>query len=317
MVVLHHARATRPWLFNPLEKYNAFSSGVDVFFVISGFVMYFAARNESYFDFLRKRIIRIAPLYWVATFALFAINTNFHIWWMWMDAKVLSHLVKSLLFIPHFNLYNPDQVWPYLGPGWTLNYEMLFYFIFFVGLIFRRILLVCTVAIIALCCLGFFIESKGAILHVYTDPNLLEFLFGVWIAYAYTRGFFNKYSTVFLPLGFFGLLFLPFIGAPDPAGRILCSSMLIIGAVSLGKNTRHNYLLNLLGDASYSIYLTHTFISLRLAESLWVRIPVEGGLQFAGWVVLTVFISSVVGVAVHLFFEKPVLRWLRTKWKGP
>ena len=316
MVVLHHARNPKDWLFNPLEGYSAFAWGVDIFFVISGFIMYVAARNEKHFDFLGRRIIRVVPLYWGATLVFLAINTNFHIWWI--NSEVFTHLLQSLFFVPHYSPSHPDQIWPYLIPGWTLNYEMFFYLVFFFGLMAKRALLVSSLAILSMVFLGIIIEPQSAIMKEYTNPIMLEFLCGVWVAYAYLNGFLNKNLSVLVLIGFLGLFLLPFATEEDlvVAGRIACSTMIIAGAASLGERTPHNKLLNLLGDASYSIYLTHAIFSLSWSSKIWHQVPVEGWLQFSGWIILTLAISSVTGIVVHLYFEKPMLKWLRTKWKG-
>jgi peptidoglycan/LPS O-acetylase OafA/YrhL len=91
--------------------------------------------------------------------------------------------------------------------------------------------------------------------------------------------------------------------------------MIITGTVSLKKRTTHNKILNLLGDASYSIYLIHTVFSLRLSSIIWQQVPVEGWLQFTGWIILTLALSSAVGIIFYLYFEKPILKFLRRKWK--
>ncbi len=315
MVVLHHARNPQKWLFNPLEGYGAFAWGVDIFFVISGFIMFVAARNENHVDFLGRRIIRVAPLYWLATLAFLALNTHFHIWRIGVEG--FTHVAQSLFFIPHYNLDHPDQIWPYLIPGWTLNYEMLFYLIFFVGLLVRHPLIVTTTTILALFVMGLAFNPDQVVLKAYTKPILLEFLCGVWIAWAYTKGFFNRTAPVVIVIGFAMLFVLPFFNAGELTivGRIIASSLVITGALLLGGYLPNFKLLNLLGDASYSIYLTHTAISLGVASRLWQHVPIEGWTQFVGWVIVALVFSSIVGVLVHLYVEKPALRWLRGKWE--
>ena len=128
MVVFHHIINAKPWLFNPLENYPSLATGVDIFFVISGFIMYVAARNEAPLEFLKKRIIRIVPLYWVATLAFVIVKTKLHIFSLTPEDWL--HIAKSLAFIPHHDPTNPGKIWPYLIQGWTLNYEMFFYLIF-------------------------------------------------------------------------------------------------------------------------------------------------------------------------------------------
>ncbi|MFM0212382.1 acyltransferase [Paraburkholderia sediminicola] len=208
MVVFHHARNPQPWLFNPLKNYESLAWGVDIFFVISGFVMYIAAKNEIPSEFLKNRIIRIVPMYWFWTFALVAISTKFQPWSM--QPYQITHLVKSLLFIPHYSPVFEGQIWPYLIPGWTLNYEMFFYAIFFTGLILNRVIVTTTSIILILIFSGFAIESKDALLKTYTDPIIFEFLGGILIAHFYEKKRIQKYASILAPIGFSVLLTLPF-----------------------------------------------------------------------------------------------------------
>ncbi len=316
MVVVHHARNSHSWLFNPLENYYAFALGVDIFFVISGFVMYLAARNEQPSEFLRKRIIRVVPLYWLATFALLVLNTRLNFSGISTDEVI--HILKSLFFIPHYSFSRTNDIFPYLVPGWTLNYEMFFYLIFCIGLMCSKTLSLPTVIILILATLGFFIESDNALITFYTSPLLIEFLLGMWIAYAYVKGMISKALVIMLPIGFIGLLWIPFLADADVRlmVKIACSSLIIIGAIAMGTTANYNKLLNLLGDASYSIYLTHAVISLSLAERIWRKVPFDGWLQFIGWIIFSLLISSIIGVLVHLYAEKPSIKWLRNNWRS-
>lgn len=316
MVVIHHARNPNDWLFNPLEDYIAFTWGVDIFFVISGFIMYLVARKENYMDFLGKRVIRVVPLYWLATLAQWVLNTKFHIWTVGQNG--VTHIAQSLFFIPHYNLAYSDHIWPYLIPGWTLNYEMLFYFIFSIGLVAKNPFLTTTLAILILFSMGLAFSPEQAILMVYTNPLLLEFLCGVWIAKAYSKGLFNRTSPLVIVIGFSGLFFLPFANAGEYTivGQVIGSVLVVSGALLLGNQLPNYRLLNLLGDASYCIYLTHGVISLRCSSKLWQHVPLDGWMQFAGWVILALFVSSIVGIVVHLYIEKPILELLRSKWQG-
>ena len=97
-VVFHHSRNPEPWLFNPIPQLDVGQSGVDIFFVISGFIMYSAARAEAPWEFIVRRAVRIVPMYWLATFFLVILNVvhdNFHRW----DIK---HVFYSIFFIPHY-----------------------------------------------------------------------------------------------------------------------------------------------------------------------------------------------------------------------
>ena len=318
MVVIHHARNSMPRLvFNPLEGYPAFARGVDIFFVISGFIMYVAARDEHCVDFARKRIIRVVPLYWGATLALVVIATKFHPWSM--ASSDFLHVAKSLLFIPHYSPTQPDEIWPFLIPGWTLNYEMFFYAVFFIGLLIKAPLLITSILIIGLIFLGYFLEPSGAVLRTYTSPIMFEFLFGVWIGYLYANNILLGHAKRLLIVGFCGLFCLPLFaeGGVRIAGKISCSAMIVLGAVSLQKNASRNSLFSLLGDASYSIFLTHMVISLPVAYKLWNRTPVHGWWQFVAWISLSLLVSAVLGIFFYRYFEKPMLKWLQKKWKSP
>ena len=114
------------------------AAGVDLFFVISGFVMVvasadlFGQRGAPPYFFLR-RLARIVPLYWLITgIFVFILFAGRHHSSSWLSA---SEVVTSLLFIPH-SLPNGAVV-PVYGLGWTLNYEMMFYVVFSAVLFLR------------------------------------------------------------------------------------------------------------------------------------------------------------------------------------
>ena len=104
-------------------------AGVDVFFVISGFIMWHvtAGRDMAPADFLWRRLTRVAPLYWLSTLGVLAVAL---VWPAFLPEvrPGWAHLALSLAFIPHLD---PKGLpFPTLPPGWTLNYEAVFYLIF-------------------------------------------------------------------------------------------------------------------------------------------------------------------------------------------
>lgn len=313
MVVFHHAINKKLWLFNPLENYTALAMGVDIFFVISGFIMYVAARNEKPAEFLEKRIIRIVPLYWVATIAFVAVRTKFH--FSAISGDECIHILKSLAFVPHYSHEHTDKIWPYLVPGWTLNYEMFFYLIFFIALTMERVVLITSTVILTLLLAGQWFAFKSPVGITYTSPMMLEFLIGVWLGYGYTHLKSLPNLAWLMPVGLIGILTLPLIKAffPTQLGQIIFSSMIVAGAATLGQNTPKNNLAKLLGDASYAIYLTHIVISIRLANVLFQKIPVTGWTQFVLYVTTALIFSTIIGIAVHSYVEKPMIRWLRSR----
>lgn len=316
MVVLHHARNSRSWLFNPLDGNDSLAWGVDIFFVISGMIMFVVARKEAPLDFLRRRIIRVVPLYWGATIAFLVVNTAMKVHPATPFDPV--HFLKSLAFIPHYSPTHPGMIWPYLVPGWTLNYEMFFYGVFCLGLVLRRPARVVGISVVCLAAIGLFVDFTDPILRFFTRPILLEFLCGVEIGRLYVRRGLRGWMPWLMVPGFAGIFLWPSLGQVLPAmvGRIGCSSLIVLGAVAAEKNIAFNPFFSLLGDASYSIYLTHTFVSLALTRMIWRLVPVGGWIQFGGWVVLSFAVSGAVGIAVYRFFEQPVLAWLRRRTRG-
>ena len=158
------------------------SIGVYIFFVISGFIMVHICWNSfdqpaAAANFLRRRIIRIVPLYWLGTIAAFAYHrvSGTH----GADDGWLQ-IVYSLAFIP----YSGDNgSWnPVLPQGWTLSYEMLFYLIFAFGLWFPRQIGLITVGLTlgVLVIIGPFIPNE-TVVHL-ASPILLWFLPGIGLA---------------------------------------------------------------------------------------------------------------------------------------
>jgi exopolysaccharide production protein ExoZ len=120
-----------------IQRTFPFDSGVDQFFVISGFITAYTVRDQfglprASLSFLRRRLIRIVPLYW-ATTTLFALIVVLIPSGVSTPAPTSTQYVLSLIFMP----YAPSagSVSPVFPLGWTLNYEMLFYVLFAVTLL--------------------------------------------------------------------------------------------------------------------------------------------------------------------------------------
>ena len=159
------------------------ASGVDLFFIISGFIMWSstAQRPGDVGGFWTARVIRIVPLYWIYTFL-------YLIWYAYNNqisaAFSYSEIVKSLLFIPFRSSFDGSSL-PILQAGWTLNNEALFYLIFGLGLLIRwpawRFAGVGGVLVL-LCLCRPFIDKSNAIAFHFTSPLFLEFATGMAIA---------------------------------------------------------------------------------------------------------------------------------------
>ncbi|MGF6258866.1 acyltransferase family protein [Ensifer sp. LBL] len=288
------------------------AAGVDVFFVISGFIMWVISerRPVSPLAFLRDRVQRIAPIYWLAT-AVMVIGGLAGLF----PNLVLSngHVLSSLLFIP-VRSPSSGEIWPVLVQGWTLNYEMFFYAVFALTLLLprsRRLLAIagCFSALVAI---GFAVDSDNALFVTYTRPIILEFVAGMIVAEFWLRGrvpgamsglvLFAGAFSGFAAVAVLRLPFDEFILGP-------LAVMLVLGTLALEAQGwfRPRRLPMMLGDASYSIYLWHTFaISVVVKACGMIGIgPLASGL-------LAIAAGTALGVLAYVLIEKPLATRLRS-----
>ncbi|WP_230293026.1 acyltransferase [Croceicoccus sp. Ery5] len=300
--------------------------GVDLFFVISGFIMVYTTGQSwpSTGNFLLNRVIRIVPLYWLITLAVFAIALAAPSLLSSTEPR-LDFLAKSLAFIPYVKANGAVE--PILFLGWTLNYEMFFYLFLGIGLTWKgRGLVAVALFFVALVILGAILRASAdfadPVARFYTAPILLEFVFGMGIGAAFlaprhaaiwTRT--PRLLAVAMVAGGMALLIgLPF--AQPTLDRAIYTgipaALVVTGVLMLerqGTIVRGRWVL-LLGDASYAIYLTHPFVTqamTKLADTSGLLTPAARlslvPVAYAGVIVT--------GVAVHLMIEKPMSRWLR------
>jgi len=297
-------------------------SGVDLFFIISGFVMMHvtAGRSARPADFLVRRFERIAPLYWGIT--LVAVAVGLAIPNAMLDNKVeFSHVMLSLSFIPHVHPV-PGKGGPFYGVGWTLNYEMYFY-VMFAFLLFalkrpgQRV-----AALIAWCAtttIAFLIfDPRMPIVRVYSNPILCEFVAGATIGWMYHRGFLQR-----MPLR--GALTLFIVGLAllttyTESGEIrvvwqgVGAAALVAGALGLEAHGRIPRLpsLALLGDATYAIYLIHPIVlTMFRVGARQLHLPVEQLGFGAPLVVIMTLASVAAGLLTHLWIERPLMDFFR------
>ena len=281
-------------------------SGVDVFFVISGFIMWVVtvAEPKRPAQFLRDRIIRIAPLYWFCTLAMVVAAI--------LQPKLFPrlvldswHTIASLFFLPTRSPSN-GEMWPVLVQGWSLNYEMFFYLVFAIALNFdvkHRLAIVCGV-LVSLALLGMSIHTQNPIILTYTDPMLLEFLGGVVLGVLWERTLLPRplVGGLMVALGMICIVsIVPAIDAPRVVAWGGPALLIVGGVLSLSAFVPRFGVPTALGDASYSIYLTHTFVVSALAKVM----PAGSSLIFTA-----LLGSSAVGLFVHWLLERPVQRMM-------
>ncbi|MEG3179118.1 acyltransferase family protein [Sphingomonas sp. LT1P40] len=315
LVVLIHLQEQLQRVGISLGLVNYGSAGVDIFFVISGFVMWHTTvKPTSTRNFYFRRIIRIVPLYWLLTSLMLAILLLAPIL-VKSGALDWGHVVASYFFIAQPHPAIADSMFPLLVPGWTLNYEMYFYLLFGLMLPLPPLARVITVtAVFSLLAVAHVFAPDGAsMLGFYTDPIILEFAAGAMLGYAIQRGAWLPRGVAITLLLFGAVL----IAAQFDAHRLIrngVGSILIVTAVVLGEIRRpiRRYRLPLLiGDASYSIYLSHAILLSALFQIYGrlfdLRSPVFAALYIAGAVVAVI----IAGALLFRFFEQPSLTLLR------
>ena len=295
------------------------AAGVDLFFVISGFVMVWTSGHKfgvpgAATDFLRRRVIRIVPLYWAVTAVYLAVIVA-----MPSSGPTYSpaDIATSLFFIPALR---PDGtiVQPIVGQGWSLNYEMFFYVLFAVALLFKPkvglpLLLLALAALVS----AHFSFELGTVLDFWTAPIVLEFILGLSIGLVARCGYFIPRPAGYcaVMLGLF-LLFYPGLPVTD-TNRVLfwgLPAAMIVGGLVLGKIEPPKICRSaiiLVGDASYALYLLHA-----LCNRAFLMVASKAGLDIGAFVwpvlLLSVGFAIVVSIGAHLIFERPVTKWLRS-----
>ncbi len=294
--------------------------GVDLFFVLSGFLMWATVIHRLDHphpagEFLRRRIIRIGPIYWFYTMLLSGI--------IWAAPSVvntaelsLGKFIQSMLFIPYE--IGTGKYRPILMQGWTLNYEMYFYLVMAVAIAVarRRVVTFLTVYFVATS-LAFACLALPSRVDFWANPICLEFVIGLHLARIYLAGFRVRVVWgVVLGCAALGAMLLS-IGIPEdgvspwrflrlglPAGMVVAS----LALTSSQQLERFWRILSPLGDASYSLYLSHPFVL--VAVSLVLR-----KLSLTGWplpILLIVYVLAcvVVGQLSYLLLERPTTNWL-------
>lgn len=278
-------------------------AGVDLFFIISGFVICMNISSyKSIYNFFRARFIRVAPLYWVMTLLFvgysYALSVDSLVTYKTIN---LETVVKSILFIQDFDSGVYRQ--PVLPVGWTLNYEAFFYFtiglIYFLWIKYKVLAFPIALAAFALVYINIYAEYM--------------FIFIIGVALQILLKNIN-YRSIWLSLFLFCCAVPFFISSPDPymVGGILrvlvwgtgCAFLFLsiyFAPIGIGKK----WIIRI-GDASYSIYLAHWFfryVNIYTFESNMFSI------YFA--VLINILVMLLMGISVYIFIEVPLIRFLK------
>jgi exopolysaccharide production protein ExoZ len=290
--------------------------GVDLFFCISGFVMLSSIARKpgfSAFDFAVGRISRIYPAYWVMlTVFILLVGLN-HVKKTGLGGTLAEPLFSAGFLLSSYLLlpaYNPESgfMQPFLAQGWTLSYELYFYALLMIAAVAAKANALRTAL------LGGFLLVTGVVLFkdsayvggiFVSNTIVLEFILGMlvfllvqktkrlgWLAIV--TGFCLLAATVFFKVEnrvlFWGV----------PAALVLYGFVALEGSLSPWK------ILKSLGDASYSLYLTHgalTYIYGGLLKRGWYASPTKQNLA----VVIGTAFAILLAFVFYRFVEKPMV----------
>ncbi|MBR7619222.1 acyltransferase [Phenylobacterium sp. 20VBR1] len=330
MVLVHHLELelATPRLNSPFRDPVGieWSIGVDVFFMVSGFIMYLLSRQRfaepGYAaEFLRRRLVRVVPLYWLFTGLMIAS--------ILASPGAVNHadlsagrVLGSYLFFPWPRA--GGDIYPILGLGWTLNYEIEFYLAFTLALCLplRRGLTGLVGAFLLACLVGAILPRDWIALRFWTDPIILEFLAGIGFAHLYSRGLRLsapwRWAAILLGLSLSAAT--THLGLVDAIPRPLWGGLpaaCMFAGLCLGEQpSKIGPVLRMMvlgGDASYALYLSHMF-SIRALSTVWPHLQIASPLIY---LCCGLALATAVAIAVHLLIERPllgVLRRLMGKW---
>ncbi|MGN6463551.1 MAG: acyltransferase family protein [Pseudolabrys sp.] len=294
--------------------------GVDLFFVISGFIIYYAttahaARGKPLAPaaFLRRRVERIVPLYFFAiaivTLLALVLPEIFDTpgWY------TPNHVLKSLAFISF-----TDGEMPVVFVGWSLEYEMYFYLVVALLMaltqhVWRNIVLLFS----ALAIIGQIPGVASTLGHYgfFTDSLILEFIFGVMVGVVFVHG--RRANDVNGRIMLFAATAaVVVLAVTDTSNRALVfglpSAALVAAAAWINRKrtaaTWPERALERLGDASFSIYLAQVNTVIFAAQAVAYMIPTIHPLLL---VAATSVIVVAAGLALNIAVERPLLKVCR------
>lgn len=301
---------------------DAFSigmSGVDLFFVISGFVIAVITRDTGQNKiklgrFLYHRVTRVYPLYWFYSLLLLAVFL--------IKPELINSAQGGQVNIVASFLLLPQRLLPLLAVGWTLIHEMYFYVIFALLLLFPQRWLLPLLFVWAIFVVGaysLFLEIANPMIELACHPLTLEFIAGCFIAYASFKNKFSSLALQSLILGFiwwiaaYGIYVSLGLGF-EPGNEIrvalfgVPAALTVFGLVNIENTTGlkpPKWMLTI-GDASFSIYLSHVLV-ISAAGRIWSKLEIVDTLGNIFALSLICASALVIGILSYFFLERPIL----------
>jgi peptidoglycan/LPS O-acetylase OafA/YrhL len=325
-VLVHHSLEETQGLWPSGPRNQALvlvgAAGVDIFFVISGFIMLHSTWHRfgeqgAAADFVVRRIIRIVPLYWICSLLVVALAATGAFYRS--QTITFERLLSSLTFLPTHE--------PIHGVGWTLQYEMYFYGLFAAALacLSRRQAIMTLPAVLTAVILTSQFLPPGPTQRFLANPIALEFAYGIGIACLFRwRTRMGIPPSVLIFAGLTGMVtsayWAPSSGTAGlmPSVRFIAwgipAALIVLAATTVysAKGTLDRLLLKL-GDMSFSLYLTHAFVMTAYARLIGTT-ALGQLLGPLAALALAIGVSIVVAQIVYVYVERPITNWLRAEW---
>jgi exopolysaccharide production protein ExoZ len=296
------------------------NSGVDLFFVISGFIMVVSSRRlrgrpDGWRRFIALRLVRITPMYWLITAAKLA--AIFAVPAVALHTRLTGwNVLASFLFVPSYDA--AGFLRPVLIVGYTLSFEVLFYGVFATALFFALDpIVVVGPTMAALAVLSMAKAADWPAVAMLADPIVLEFVFGVLLGQMFLGARLERASPWWIiPIGAGGLLCLALVPAEGRWERLAiwgAAATATLGASAVAERWIGRYVPTALveiGEASYSLYLTHGFV-LPVVGMAIARTRLTGNAFGIVLIASSLIASSIAAVAVYRHVEVPMTAWLR------
>jgi exopolysaccharide production protein ExoZ len=301
-------------------------SGVDIFFVLSGFVITYSNRQyltkaTNIGNFLKKRAIRIFPIYWIIISFLLLLQLLLPSFYRTHFQINPANLVSTYLLFPNHEMIN--------GVSWSLSNELFFYILFGLAIVIPQkkysflLLLLYFIVLLLLPLMSIAATRGNDFAGLFIFPMNIEFLLGIAVVLLVDK-FPQKWTTAVLltGTGFFilsavfsnnGLFFLN-----NGYNRVLMfgfPAFLIILALVKYESTvtiNVNKLFMQLGDASYSIYLFHLPIVVAFFK-IMAKLPVTSYLLLTFFSCILFFAICFIGIIIYNKIERPLIKWINSK----
>ncbi len=300
-------------VFFHMPIFRGSSIGVDIFFVISGFIIPFIL-EKNHNNFFLKRIIRILPLYWFLTILLFISKILFPNHFSYTDVNLID-LFKSLFFFPIYSEIEDRIIYPIIMVGWTLNYEMFFYFIVSLSLFIskKNYIYVLIFNIVFLFSLGNLFQDKSYLFLYISNSIILEFVLGIILYLIYVK--YNLVNNVYKIFVTVILIYISYNSFSNYEIRFLNQGLpsffIVLFFLQINKFFSKNTLINSMGLISYALYLIHPYF-LTLNEKIIILYEFQQTLIYFSYII---YLIIVIGASffIYMFFEKNIINYLKKK----